>query len=169
MAKAAGVNKSQSIRDYCRQHPGAKSKEVSAALAEQGIHVSENFVNQVKYKEALNNSRAKRSKKGAAHNEERGGKSRAIREYFEAHPEATPRQVVTALEKQGTHVTEGLVSNIKYSLRRKQAGGATARGSNGSTNGSLSFEQLAQAKRLAAAFGGIEQAKHALDMLAQLQ
>jgi hypothetical protein len=36
-------------------------------------------------------------------------------------------------------------------------------------NGSLSFEQLAQAKRLAAAFGGIEQAKRALDMLAQLQ
>jgi hypothetical protein len=168
MAKADGVNKSQSIRDYCRQHPGAKSKDVSAALAEQGIYVSENFVNQVKYKEALNNSRAKR-KKGAGRGEERGGKSRAIREYFEAHPEATPRQVVTALEKQGTHVTEGLVSNIKYSLRRKHADGATERASNGRMNGSLSFEQLAQAKRLAAAFGGIEQAKHALDLLAQLQ
>jgi hypothetical protein len=166
MAKPAGVNKSQAIRDYCQQHPGAKSREVSAALAAQGIHVSENFVNQVKYKVTLNNNRAKR-KKGVVR-AARGEKSQAIRHYFEAHPEATPRQVVQALEEQGMSVTEGLVSNIKYSLRRK-VGEAQSRAAKVPVNGSLSFEQLAQAKRLAAAFGGIEQAKRALDMLAQLQ
>ena len=168
MVKPAGVNKSQAIRDYCHQHPGAKSKEVSAALAERGIHVSENFVNQVKYKVALNNSRAKR-KKGNVRGTERGEKSRAIREYFGGHPEATPRQVVQALEEQGVSVTEGLVSNIKYSLRRNGSDGKAPRVSKAPLTGSLSFEQLAQAKRLAAAFGGIEQAKHALDLLAQLQ
>ena len=167
MAKPAGVNKSQAIRDYCRQHPGAKSREVSAALAEQGIQVSENFVNQVKYKVALNNSRAKRKK--GVRGIERGGKSRAIRDYFEAHPEATPRQVVQALEEQGVSVTEGLVSNIKYSLRRKGSDSKAVRSLKAPVNGSLTFEQLALAKRLAAEFGGIEQAKRALDLLAQLQ
>lgn len=168
MAKPAGINKSQAIRDYCQQHPSAKSKEVSAALAAQGIHVSENFVNQVKYKVALNNSRAKR-KKGATRGTERGEKSRAIREYFEARPDATPRQVVQALEELGVSVTEGLVSNIKYSLRRKGGDGKAPGPPKPHVNGSLSFEQLAQAKKLAAAFGGIEQARHALDLLAQLQ
>jgi len=49
MAKkaAAGPNKSKAIREYKSNHSGAGPKDISAALAEQGIKVTPAFVSTV--------------------------------------------------------------------------------------------------------------------------
>jgi len=60
MAKkaAAGPNKSKAIRDYKNSHAGAGPKEISTALAEQGVKVTPGFVSTV-----LSNAK-RRGKKG---------------------------------------------------------------------------------------------------------
>jgi len=54
--KTDGVNKSQTIRDYCAANPDAKPLEVAAAMKAQGLDVNAQFVSTVK-------SNAKKSKK----------------------------------------------------------------------------------------------------------
>ena len=52
MAKKRGrrrTNKSQAIRDYLQQDPGATPKQIVAALAERGIKVNESLAGNVKY------------------------------------------------------------------------------------------------------------------------
>jgi hypothetical protein len=52
MAKKRGrrrVNKSQAIRDYLQQDPGATPKQIVTALAERGVKVSEGLAGNVKY------------------------------------------------------------------------------------------------------------------------
>ena len=52
MAKKRGrrrVNKSQAIRDYLQQDPGATPKQIVAGLAERGVKVSEGLAGNVKY------------------------------------------------------------------------------------------------------------------------
>jgi hypothetical protein len=50
MAKKREVNKSQKVRDYLKEHPGAGNKEVSETLTKQGVKVSPNYVATVKGK-----------------------------------------------------------------------------------------------------------------------
>ena len=50
MAKKQGTNKSQAVRDYHKTHPTASNKEVSEALAKQGVAVSPNHVANIKAK-----------------------------------------------------------------------------------------------------------------------
>ncbi len=49
MAKKRKVNKSEAVRDYYAQHPDAKPKAVSEALAERGIKVSPASVSTIKF------------------------------------------------------------------------------------------------------------------------
>ncbi len=63
MAKSEGVNKSQSIRDYYKAHPKAKTSEVVEALAKDRISVSANLVTTVKSK---HNTRRRAVKKVVA-------------------------------------------------------------------------------------------------------
>ena len=60
MAKkaAAGPNKSKAIRDYKSEHKSAGPKDISAALADQGVDVTPGFVSTV-----LSNAK-RRGKKG---------------------------------------------------------------------------------------------------------
>jgi hypothetical protein len=66
MAKkaAAGPNKSKAIREYKNSHASAGPKDISAALAEQGVDVTAGFVSTV-----LSNAK-RRGKKG----KRRGGR-----------------------------------------------------------------------------------------------
>ena len=49
MAKKKKVNRSQAIRDFLAQAPGAMPKAIRVGLAKQGITVSNSLVNAVKY------------------------------------------------------------------------------------------------------------------------
>lgn len=60
---------------------------------------------------------------------ERGSRSKAIRDYLKEHPSASPKEVVAGLKEQGVEVKEGLVGNIKYSLKGKSKGRRIRRGS----------------------------------------
>lgn len=91
-----------------------------------------------------------------------------------ANPTASPKAVVEGLQAQGVKVKITLVNSIKYKKPAKKGGRrraptmqAAARRT--STNGSVSFEQLVEVKKLADSLGGAEQVRQALDALQQLQ
>ena len=48
MAKKQGVNKSQAVRDYLKEHRGAQNKEVAEALTKAGIPMKADYVATVK-------------------------------------------------------------------------------------------------------------------------
>jgi len=57
--KAGGPNKSQAIRAYKSTHKRSKPKEISAALAKEGVNVTPAFVSTV-----LSTARRKKGKSG---------------------------------------------------------------------------------------------------------
>lgn len=110
----------------------------------------------------------------------RGNKSQAIRDYLASNPNATAKEIVPALKKQGLTVTAGLVNNVestsgpkrgrkkrgrKKSGRKK--GPARARRTTGSSR--LSLADLQEAKRLADQLGGVQEARAALEALEELR
>jgi hypothetical protein len=64
MSKKPAVNKSQSVRDFLKDHPKATNKEVVEALSKQGIKLSTNHVANIRSKRAL--SKGKRTRRGKA-------------------------------------------------------------------------------------------------------
>ena len=67
--KAAQVNKSQAIRDYRKEHPKHKPKQIAAELGKRGIKVSPQFVSTIlstskKKKTIRKPGRPKGSRKG---------------------------------------------------------------------------------------------------------
>ena len=50
MAKKQGPSKSQAVRNYLKTHRKAANKEISEALAKQGVKVSPNHVANIKTK-----------------------------------------------------------------------------------------------------------------------
>jgi hypothetical protein len=50
MAKKQGTSKSQAVRNYIKAHPKAANKDVSEAMAKQGVVVSPNHVANIKAK-----------------------------------------------------------------------------------------------------------------------
>ena len=48
MAKQPTVTKTQAVRDYLKDHPGAMSKEIAAALNRQGITINPGHVANIK-------------------------------------------------------------------------------------------------------------------------
>jgi len=114
-------------------------------------------------------------------------KSQAIRAYYEANPEAKPKQVVEALAAQGVDVTAAFVSTIKSTSVNKSAKPAKAkRGPKAATtsvkapkaaaakpaaakaSGGVSIDSLIKAKSLVRDLGGIDNALSALAALKRL-
>jgi hypothetical protein len=60
MAKKPSVNKSQSVRDYLKAHPGVSNKEIADALTKQGIEMTPNYVAGVKSKMSVIKGKRKR-------------------------------------------------------------------------------------------------------------
>ena len=48
MAKKPKLSKTQAVRDYLKDHPGAMSKEIAAALNKQGIKINPGHVANIK-------------------------------------------------------------------------------------------------------------------------
>lgn len=114
-------------------------------------------------------------------------KSQAIREYYEAHPDAKPKAVVEALAAKGVVVTPAFVSTIKSTSINKGAKPA-AKGKRGpkpgasvkapkvaaakpaaaKSTGGVSIDTLIKAKSLVKELGGIENALSALAALKRL-
>ena len=57
-----GVNKTQAVKDYLKEHPGALPVAVSGALKAQGVDVDPKYVSNIKFQMGLK----KRRKKAAA-------------------------------------------------------------------------------------------------------
>lgn len=69
--KTDGVNKSQMIRDYYEANPSARPLEVAAAMQEQGLNVTAQFVSTVK-------SNSKKSKKTGRRGRPAGSSSKQV-------------------------------------------------------------------------------------------
>jgi hypothetical protein len=118
-------------------------------------------------------------------------RSQAIRDYLEANPGATPKQIKLALHDQGIEVTEGLVSVVKYGKKKAAGepagaarggrGGRGGRGeavrqraaaktvpATGNRGGAFTADDLLEVKRLVNHLGGIDAARRALELLEQL-
>jgi uncharacterized protein YneF (UPF0154 family) len=59
------VNKSQTVRDYLKAHPGIANKEIAEALTKQGLKISANHVSNIKSKMAVSKGKRKRRSKAA--------------------------------------------------------------------------------------------------------
>jgi hypothetical protein len=114
-------------------------------------------------------------------------KSQAIREYYEANPDAKPKQVVEALAEKGVNVTAAFVSTIKSTSINKPAKAtkgkrgpkpgarsvkaprvATVKAAAVKSGGSVSIDSLLKAKSLVNELGGLENAMTALAALKRL-
>lgn len=101
-------------------------------------------------------------------------KSLEIRNYKEANPTASPKEVAEALGKAGIEVSAQFVSTV-LSNARKKGGKVGKRGrkpgrkpgvATAAAGGSV--EHLIKAKKLVDALGGIDKARSAINALAQL-
>ena len=89
----------------------------------------------------------------------RRNKASKIREFLAERPDASAKEVVAALAAQRIRVTPAQVYNIKsISSKPGKPGRLKASG----------YDSLVQAKKLADAMGGIDEARRALDVLAKL-
>ncbi len=113
-------------------------------------------------------------------------KSQEIREYYEANPEAKPRQVVDALAEKGIAVTAAFVSTIrststKKKVRKSKGSGeksvkGAAKGRRAvsekltvkRTKGGVTIEGLMKAKSFVEELGGFENVMNALNALKRL-
>lgn len=116
-------------------------------------------------------------------------KSAAIRDYYDAHPNAMPKDVVEALQAEGIDVSAQFVSTTRSKQRKGQ--GVSSKGRKpGRPKGTaakkrvsakrgrpaasvgrdtkVSIEQLVQAKEMVDALGGMEKARRTLDALSQI-
>jgi hypothetical protein len=109
------------------------------------------------------------AKKAAA----KGGpnKSSAIRDYKAANSTASPKEIAEALGKSGIAVSAQFVSTVLSNAKKK--GGKIGKrgpkpGRKAATAASGSLEQLLKAKKMVEQLGGIDNARSALNVLAQL-
>jgi hypothetical protein len=102
-------------------------------------------------------------------------KAQAVRDEFNKQGITTaPKDVIAALTKRGITVAPAQVSNIRTSLkggakkrkvaRRKAVGRKPA-----AKSASVSVDALIAAKKLVDRMGGVDEARRALDVLAQLK
>ncbi len=97
-------------------------------------------------------------------------KSKAIREYLNQHPSEGPNAVAAALKQSGVDVTPAFVSTVK-SMDRKRSNGEPAQAVTPRREKELDeigAAELLQAKKMAAELGGVDRARAALDVLAQI-
>ena len=122
------------------------------------------------------------TKKTARKAEPQFNKSKAIRDFLEANPGATNRDVAAALAKFG--VTTNYVGTIKVNMKNKAGKKVAAKkkavarkkttvkrkapAKKQQANDLVSISALQEAKVLAAKLGGVEQARAAIDAWASL-
>ena len=91
-------------------------------------------------------------------------KSQAIRDHMAAYPDDGPKAIAEALGKKRIKVSSAFVSTVKSTDKRKTHSGAKAR------SGDImeTMKVLEAAKTLVEQFGGVDEAKSALDAYGQL-
>ena len=170
-----GVNRSEAIRQYLRENPNATAKEIIPTLAERGIFVSQGLVNNVKYGKGKQVGRKKLVRKKTARGKRAVNRSKAIREYLADNPGVGYREVIAGLKARGITVSEGLVSNVKHSMKRakKKIKRRVRRGMAAvaarRTAALLSADDLFKAKTLVDGVGSFDEARRAIDALEKLR
>jgi hypothetical protein len=109
---------------------------------------------------------AKKSKGGP-------NKSLEIRNYKASNPTASPKEIAEALSKGGMSVSAQFVSTVLSNARKKggkvgKRGPKPGRKAAMAAAGGASIENLIKAKRLVEQLGGVDQARSAINALAQL-
>src|SRR5579872_3116416 len=170
------VTRSDAIRAYIATNPGAKARQIAAALREQGIDVKENLVHKVMQRDAAK-AAGKRRKRPRATSTSSAPAVRitgtdSIRDYLRRHPGARPRDIRAGLEAEGIKVSQSLVHAIKYRMSQEssrpsvRAAARRARPIKTSPNGSrVTIEQLFKVKQFVDELGGLAQVRQALDTL----
>jgi len=105
-------------------------------------------------------------------------KSEAIRSYRKANRKAKPREIAAALQEKGLDVNAQYVSVVLSNARKHKvksgAGnghvGAVRRGrpSGSASNGGINLADLKLAKKLMMSAGSVQQARKAIDTIAEL-
>lgn len=103
-------------------------------------------------------------------------KSKAVRDYVTANPDAMPKEVADALTKDGVDVSAQFVSQIKYQMKlsgsrkagEKRGGGRSA-GGRGRGQGPLTADELIKVKNLVDELGGEDRVQEALTLLKKLR
>jgi hypothetical protein len=100
-------------------------------------------------------------------------KSQAIRDYKEANPTASPKEIAEALAKSGVTVSAQFVSTVLSNAKRKggkigKRGRKPGRKAGVAGMADAGLEQLLTAKKLVDSLGGIDRARSAIDALAKL-
>ncbi|WP_254508194.1 hypothetical protein [Anatilimnocola floriformis] len=94
-------------------------------------------------------------------------KSAAIRDYKAANPTAPPKEIAEALSKSGATVSPQFVSTV-LSNAKKNGGKIGKRGRKPMAVPMDNIQQLIQVKKFVDQIGGLEKAKAAVDVLAQI-
>jgi hypothetical protein len=98
-------------------------------------------------------------------------KSALIRLFLSDNPKAGPKEIKEVLAAKGIEVTDSLISQVKYSKKRRGANGRrkAKKALTGTGIASSLMDDLVAAKKLADQMGGVSKAREALDLLARLQ
>jgi hypothetical protein len=173
--------RSAAIREFLKTNPTTASKDVIAALHENGIEVSESLVHKIKYRSARKRAKIRRKSASTSGHRHQAvvSKSESIRNFLRRNPNATPTVVRTGLRKEGVKVTTGLISNVAFYFRKKTAAPrvkvaarraqAKMTRKKSATATRVTIEQLLEVKRFADSFGGADQIRQALATLEQLR
>ena len=182
------ISKKQALVEYLTAHPEASTADTIEAMKKRGLEVADSTVYNTKWKmnREKNNSPQPATKKAwttsesaeaAAPAEDKVNKTRAVKDYQAAHPNAGPTEISTALKEQGIEVTPTYVSGIRVKLKVKKQQKKAARQVTLATpaaavaqvaDDSVSLESRRKAKALVRELGGVDQARQALKALSVL-
>lgn len=184
------ISKKQALVEYLTAHPEASTADTIEAMKKRGLEVADSTVYNTKWKmnREKNSSPQPATKKAwttsesaeaAAPAEDKVNKTRAVKDYQAAHPNAGPTEISTALKEQGIEVTPTYVSGIRVKLKVKKQQKKAARQVTLATpaaavavaqvaDDSVSLESLRKAKALVRELGGVDQARQALKALSVL-
>jgi cobalamin biosynthesis protein CobT len=105
-------------------------------------------------------------------------KSQLVRDYLGKNPKATPKSIAIALGQQGVVVTPNYVSIVKFQMKRLRGRGrrpvvvapdaVETKPVETKVSEKFSLETLIQAKKLAEALGGVDNARQALAALSKI-
>jgi hypothetical protein len=106
-------------------------------------------------------------------------KTQAVRDYAEAHPEATSGEIAVALNKKGIDITANYVANIKTKLnktrkakkapkRAEVVAAAEPVAEKPAKNGTLTVEQVKKVSQLMKTLGGFKAVNEVLDTVKEI-
>lgn len=104
-------------------------------------------------------------------------KSQLVRDFLQKNPKATPKSIAQALAEQGVVVTPNYVSIVKFQMKRSRGrvrkpvvapDAVESKPIEQKVTEKFSLETLIQAKKLAEALGGVDNARQALAALSKI-